>query len=261
MANAPGRRDGRDVVLEAHHVSVTYGEGSLAVHALVDASFSIRRGEVVVIMGPSGSGKTTLLSALGLLLTPTTGRVLLDGQDLGAATATKRAAARLHKVGFVFQQFNLVASLSASDNVALPMLLAGVERAERAHRAFKALTQVDIEDRAMAKPRALSGGQQQRVAIARALVNAPSVLLCDEPTAALDSTTGASILGTLRALATRDRRAVVIVTHDTRVLSIADRVYEVMDGRVRETALPEMNAGRAANQPRGLEALDERRRG
>ena len=215
-------------------MSVTYGERELAVHALRDASFYVRRGEVVVIMGPSGSGKTTLLSALGLLLTPTAGDILLNGTNLGHADATARANARLNHIGFVFQQFNLMASLSSTDNVALPMLLAGVVPAERTRRARAALAHVEMLERAMAKPRALSGGQQQRVAIARALVNAAPVLLCDEPTAALDSATGASILRTLRSLATRERRAVVIVTHDARVLSIADRVYEVMDGHVHE---------------------------
>ena len=249
-----------DVVLEAQHVSVTYGEGSLAVHALSDASFHVRRGEVVVIMGPSGSGKTTLLSALGLLLTPSSGRILLNGQDLGRASATARANARLQQIGFVFQQFNLLASLTATDNVALPMLLAGVATDERTRRAREVLAHVEMLDRALAKPRALSGGQQQRVAIARALANAAPVLLCDEPTAALDSTTGASILNTLRTLAARARQAVVIVTHDARVLSIADRVYEVTDGRVSEAPVSAKERSPRSSHADDEELLERRAR-
>jgi putative ABC transport system ATP-binding protein len=183
-------------------------------------------------MGPSGSGKTTLLSILGLVLTPTEGEVLVDGRTASAATPDELAILRRDRVGFVFQQFNLLPSLSALENVAVPLLLAGVPRRERAARALRALGLVGMADKQGATPRLLSGGQQQRVAIARALVNDAPVLLCDEPTASLDGRTGQGILATLRELATGEERAVVIVTHDERVLPIADRLVHVIDGKV-----------------------------
>jgi putative ABC transport system ATP-binding protein len=222
------------VVLEGRGVGRVFGKGNLAVRALHPTSLFIRRGEVLVIMGPSGSGKTTLLSILGLVLTPTEGDVFLNGRSVSRATADAMAVIRRDGVGFVFQQFNLLPSLSALENAAVPLLLAGVRRSERTARATRALDLVGMADKRAATPRLLSGGQQQRVAIARALVTDAPVLLCDEPTASLDGATGRGILATLRDLARRDR-AVAIVTHDDRVLSIADRVVHVIDGRVQES--------------------------
>jgi len=186
----------------------------------------------LVIMGPSGSGKTTLLSILGLVLTPTEGEVMVQGRSVAKASVGELAILRRDRVGFVFQQFNLLHGLSALENVAVPLLLAGVGRKERTARAVRALTTVGMVDKRASTPRLLSGGQQQRVAIARALVNDAPVLLCDEPTASLDGTTGRAILTILRDLAKRERRAVVIVTHDERALPFADRCVHVIDGRV-----------------------------
>jgi putative ABC transport system ATP-binding protein len=231
----------RSIALEARGVGKVFGRGQLAVRALQPTDLQIRRGEVLVMMGPSGSGKTTLLSILGLVLTPTEGEVLVDGRTASAATPDQLALLRRDRVGFVFQQFNLLPSLSALENAAVPLLLAGVPRRERAARALRALGLVGMADKQGATPRLLSGGQQQRVAIARALVNDAPVLLCDEPTASLDGRTGQGILATLRALATDEERAVVIVTHDERVLPIADRLVHVIDGKV----VPDDGAGPA----------------
>lgn len=222
----------RSIALEGRGVGKVFGTGDLAVRALYPTDIQIHRGEVLVIMGPSGSGKTTLLSILGLVLTPSEGEVLVGGRDVSAATPDELAILRRDRVGFVFQQFNLLPSLSALENVAVPLLLAGVPRGERVARAARALDLVGMADKQGATPRLLSGGQQQRVAIARALVNDAPVLLCDEPTASLDGRTGQGILATLRELATGEERAVVVVTHDDRVLPIADRLVHVIDGKV-----------------------------
>ncbi len=225
------------IALEGRGIGRVFGRGDLAVRALYPTDVAIRRGEVLVIMGPSGSGKTTLLSILGLVLTPTEGDVLVDGRSVGKATADEMAVLRRDRVGFIFQQFNLLPSLSALENAAIPLLLSGVRRADRIARAAAALDLVEMADKRSATPRLLSGGQQQRVAIARALVNDAPVLLCDEPTASLDGVTGRGILATLSELA-GSGRAVAIVTHDERVLSIADRVVHVIDGRVHATDAP-----------------------
>ena len=221
------------VVLEGRGVGRVFGTGDLAVRALHPTDLAICRGEVLVIMGPSGSGKTTLLSMLGLVLSPSEGEVLLDGRRVSRGTADETAAVRRDRIGFVFQQFNLLPSLNALDNAAVPLLLAGVPGRDRLARALAALDLVGMADKRAATPRLLSGGQQQRVAIARALVNDAPVLLCDEPTASLDGAAGRGVLATLGGLARRDR-AVAIVTHDERVLSIADRVVHVVDGRLKE---------------------------
>jgi putative ABC transport system ATP-binding protein len=220
--------------IEARGVGKVFGERDLAVRVLHPTDLAVRRGEVLVIMGPSGSGKTTLLSILGLVLTPTEGEVLIEGRSVADATSDELAGLRRDHVGFIFQQFNLLPSLSALDNAGVPLLLSGVPRRERVARATRALELVEMAGKRAATPRLLSGGQQQRVAIARALVNDAPVLLCDEPTASLDGATGAAILTTLRELAHGGRRAVVIVTHDERVLSIADRLVHVIDGVAQE---------------------------
>jgi putative ABC transport system ATP-binding protein len=244
--------------LEGRGIGKVFGKGELAVRALHPTDLQLRHGEVLVIMGPSGSGKTTLLSLLGLVLSPTEGEVLVDGRSVASASPDELAILRRDRLGFVFQQFNLLPSLSALENAAVPLLLSGVHRAERLSRAARALDLVGMADRRSASPRALSGGQQQRVAIARALVNDAPVLLCDEPTASLDGSTGRGILETLRHLARERGRAVVIVTHDDRVLSIADRLVHVVDGRVAPAE--EDLAGRGRRPPEAARHLHEVRR-
>jgi putative ABC transport system ATP-binding protein len=220
------------LALEGRGVGKVFGRGELATRALFPTDLEVRRSEVLIIMGPSGSGKTTLLSILGLVLTPSEGEVLVDGRSVARASADELAVVRRDRVGFVFQQFNLLPSLSALENAAVPLLLAGVPSTERTARTLRALELVGMASKRSSTPRLLSGGQQQRVAIARALVNDAPVLLCDEPTASLDGTTGRGILATLQALTRTEQRAVVIVTHDERALPYADRLVHVIDGRV-----------------------------
>jgi putative ABC transport system ATP-binding protein len=239
------------IALEGRGIARVFGRGDLAVRALHPTDVAVRRGEVLVIMGPSGSGKTTLLSILGLVLTPTEGDVLVDGRSVSGATADEMAVLRRDRIGFIFQQFNLLPSLTALENAAIPLLLSGLRRVERTSRAMRALELVGMGDKRSATPRLLSGGQQQRVAIARALVNDAPVLLCDEPTASLDGVTGRGILATLRELA-HSGRAVAIVTHDERVLSFADRLIHVVDGRAQ--------AGEAhGHDPSAVTQIDGRR--
>jgi len=217
-------------VLEGLGVGRVFGAGELAVRALHPADVEVRRGEVLVIMGPSGSGKTTLLSILGLLLHPSEGEVLVDGQVVDTTDEESLGRLRRDNIGFVFQQMNLLSGLTALDNVAVPLLFQGVQAQEREARARAMLAEVGLSGKEHAKPRQLSGGQQQRVAIARALVTGARVLLCDEPTASLDAATGRHVLALLRHSAVELDRAVVIVTHDERILEFGDRILEVTDG-------------------------------
>jgi len=220
--------------LEGRGIGKVFGEGELAVRALHPTDLAVHRGEVLVIMGPSGSGKTTLLTMLGLVLSPTEGEVLVDGRSISSLSVDALATLRRDQIGFVFQQFGLLSGLSALDNVAIPLLLRGESTKLRAARAQRALEMVGMGHKASARARLLSGGQQQRVAIARALVADAGVLLCDEPTASLDGKSGSSVLDTLQALARAEHRAIVIVTHDERVLRVADRLVHVEDGRANE---------------------------
>jgi putative ABC transport system ATP-binding protein len=228
----------KKLALEGRGIGKVFGAGALAFRALQPTDISIHRGEVLVIMGPSGSGKTTLLSLLGLVLTPTEGEVLVGGKNVVGGTADHLAELRRDHVGFVFQQFNLLSGLTALQNVGIPLLLRGAPAAERDDAARRALELVDMSAKLHTKARLMSGGQQQRVAIARALVTNAGVLLCDEPTASLDGTTGRGVLATLQSLAHTRDRAVVIVTHDERVLQIADRLLVVEDGHATEHSLP-----------------------
>ena len=232
--------------IEGRGIGKVFGKGDLAVRALHPTDVVVYRGEVLVIMGPSGSGKTTLLSILGLVLSPTEGDVLVEGRSVVGASTDALAQLRRDRVGFVFQQFNLLAGLTALENVGIPLLLRGAPANERNERALQALELVAMKEKHAAKARLLSGGQQQRVAIARALVADAAVLLCDEPTASLDGQTGRNILDTLRSLARSANRAVVIVTHDDRVLRIADRLIHVEDGHATEETMQTLHTRRNA---------------
>lgn len=224
-------------VLEGRGVGRVFGEGNLAVRALYPTNIQIFGGEVLAIMGPSGSGKTTLLSMLGCVLRPTEGEVLLHGATLKGQSEDDLTRMRRDNIGFVFQQFNLLSGLSALENVTVPLVLQGIDVKERTERGLEMLEKVGLKGKDAARPRQLSGGQQQRVAIARALISRAAVMLCDEPTAALDGKTGRSVLQLLHELAHGMGRAVVIVTHDDRVLPFSDRMVHVMDGRVEEQAV------------------------
>ena len=212
-------------------VSKTYSTGALEVQALRGVSFTIERGDYVAIMGPSGSGKSTLMNLIGCLDRPTTGRYTLDGIDVGTLDDNALAAIRLKKLGFVFQGFNLLSRTNAIKNVALPLFYAGIPQREREKMALAMLGEVGLGDRGTHKPNELSGGQQQRVAIARALVNDPAVLLADEPTGNLDSTTSVEIMALFRQL-NENGRTIIMVTHDPETARYAKRTIRVRDGLV-----------------------------
>jgi putative ABC transport system ATP-binding protein len=210
-------------------VSKVYSTGAMSVAALRGVSLCIEHGEYVSIMGPSGSGKSTLMNILGCLDVPSGGRYWLDGEDVSDMDEIELAEARNSHIGFVFQQFNLLASMPAWRNVEVPLLYAGVHRRERRRLAVAALERVGLGDRVEHRPGELSGGQQQRVAIARALVGEPSIILADEPTGALDSVSAADVLGLLADLQ-RAGRTLILITHDHDVAAAADRVIGVRDG-------------------------------
>lgn len=224
-------------LLDVQNLTKIYGTGRTQVTAVQNVSLTVERSEIVLVMGPSGSGKTTLLTILGGLLRPTSGHVYLDGVCLTRLSERELPALRLAKLGFVFQSFNLLAALSAQENVALPLLAAGQPRREAARRAADRLTDLGLGRRLAHLPSALSGGEKQRVSIARALINNPALILADEPTANLDSTNGHDVMMLLCAIACRERKTVVIVSHDDRLRDIATRVITIEDGRlVRETS-------------------------
>lgn len=216
-------------IVQLEHVSKIYATGSLEVHALRDVSITIDPGEYVAIVGPSGSGKSTLMNILGCLDTVSEGRYWLNGVDVEDMSETELAAVRNRHIGFVFQQFNLLSSLSAWRNVELPLCYAGVPRDERRRRAELALERVGLADRIHHKPTELSGGQQQRVAIARALVTDPALILADEPTGNLDSRSSEDVLALLDELHASDR-TIVLITHDFDVARSAQRSISVRDG-------------------------------
>jgi len=214
-----------------------YGSGAAAVRALDGVSLGFRAGEFAAIMGPSGSGKSTLLHLLGTLETPTSGSVEVGGTDLSGLSDRKLTLLRRERLGFVFQSFNLLPTLSAEENVLLPALIAGEKREKYEGRLDELLELVGLTGRRHHRPDELSGGEQQRVAIARALLRNPDVILADEPTGNLDTKTGTGVLDLLRASASRYGRTVVMVTHDPRAAARADRVVFLADGRVVDEAV------------------------
>jgi len=221
-------------VIALENVHKTYDLGEIQVHALRGVSLEIRRGEFVAIMGASGSGKSTLMNILGCLDRPSKGRYLLDGIDVSQLSKVELAHIRNRKIGFVFQQFNLLSRTTALENVELPTLYAGIPPEERVTRARQSLERVGLADRAMHHPSQLSGGQQQRVAIARALVNKPAILLADEPTGNLDSRTSVEIMDILQRLNENEGLTVVLVTHEPDIANYAQRALEFRDGKMRK---------------------------
>ncbi|MGH9489327.1 MAG: ABC transporter ATP-binding protein [Terriglobales bacterium] len=221
----------REVVIRTENLWKIYQMGSEQVAALRGVNLQIYRNEYVAIMGPSGSGKSTLMNLIGCLDTPTRGDYWLSGHLASSLEDDELARIRNQEIGFVFQTFNLLPRTSALQNVALPLIYAGVAPSERAERALAALRQVDLGDRVNHKPNELSGGQRQRVAIARALVNRPSIILADEPTGNLDSTTSNEIMALLEVLWTRGN-TIVLVTHENEIAEHAHRVIHIRDGQV-----------------------------
>ncbi len=220
-------------VLDLDHVTKVYGEGETAVRALRGVSLRVERGDYVAIMGASGSGKSTLMNIIGCLDVPSGGTYHLDGTDVGGLDERRLAIVRNRKLGFVFQSFNLIPRMSALTNVELPLAYGGVKAAERRRRALAALDRVGLADRVHHQPNELSGGQQQRVAVARALVTAPTLLLADEPTGALDSKSSEDVMNIFDRLSASGR-TLVVITHEEEVAAHAKRVVRLMDGRIVE---------------------------
>jgi putative ABC transport system ATP-binding protein len=213
-------------------VTKDFGRGEARVTALRGVDLDVPLGEMTMLMGPSGCGKTTLLSVITGLLDPTAGDVSVLGVDLGVTSNGGRIAFRRANLGFVFQQYNLLPALTAAENVAVPLLAAGVARREAVARGRDLLAKLGMAERAHARPAELSGGQQQRVALGRALIHEPRLVVCDEPTAALDAETGHAVMELLSAVAVRPDRAVIVVTHDARVVDFADTTAHMNDGRI-----------------------------
>ncbi|MEY3249824.1 MAG: hypothetical protein RL742_1867 [Bacteroidota bacterium] len=221
------------MLAELRSVSKEYQTGDQTIVALQPTTMQLRAGELLLIIGPSGSGKTTLLSLLGCVIYPSSGDLYVDGRHVNRMRERDLAHLRLQSIGFVFQNFNLLAPLTAEENVAMPLRLQGVPGAEVKRRVARALEMVGMTDRRRNLPRALSGGQQQRIAIARALVTNPKIILCDEPTAALDKNSFTIVMDELRLLAD-EGKSVAVVTHDPRLKQYAHRIIEVENGIARE---------------------------
>lgn len=219
-------------IVETRYLTKTYEQNAIKVHALSDISVNIEAGEFTVMVGPSGSGKTTLLNHIGALDTPTSGDILISGQSLSQLTHSQLTSLRLWKIGFIFQEYNLISVLTAKENVEYVMLLQGLDAKERRRRAEAILSEVGLADMANRRPNELSGGQQQRVAVARAMVTQPAIILADEPTANLDSKTGANLLDLMRELNQVHGTTFLFSTHDQMVMDRAKRVLHLKDGRI-----------------------------
>ncbi len=238
--------------MQVEQLQKAYRLGKVTVHALRGVNLSLRQGEFAVVKGPSGSGKTTLLNIVGTLDKPTSGRVLIEGQDLASMRDGQLTKLRRHKIGFVFQFHNLIPVLTALENIQLPLLTAGVRPKQAEERARALLAQVRLSDRADHLPDELSGGEQQRVAIARALANKPRLVLADEPTGELDTKTGSEVVQAMYDLAKNENATVFVVTHDPVVSEKADRLFEMRDGMATERAVdgkPESHAAIRAVEP------------
>lgn len=230
-----------------HGVTKTYGSGSAAVQALRGIDLEVRTGELLMLVGPSGCGKTTLISVIAGVLGRDGGECVVFGHDYEEMSDLEKARFRGSAIGFVFQAFNLIPTLTAAENVAAPLLINGAKRRVAIQNAHETLSHVGFDRRMMASfPQDLSGGQQQRVAIARAMVHNPRLIVCDEPTSSLDSETGHIVMQTMRRLALATQRALIVVTHDARILTFADRIARMEDGRITSVEIPA--AARAAEE-------------
>ncbi|HEO8422514.1 ABC transporter ATP-binding protein [Niallia sp. FSL W8-0635] len=221
-------------LVEIKNVKKEYTLGGETVTALDNVSFTVNKGDFIAIIGPSGSGKSTLMNMIGCLDTPDSGEYYLDGQNVFSLKSKQLAEVRNHKIGFIFQSFNLLTKQSAFENVELPLVYRGIGSKERKEIALQALKKVGILERAEHKPTELSGGQQQRVAIARALAGNPPILLADEPTGALDSKTGVEVMNLMKDL-NKQGHTIILITHDLEIAKQAKRVIRIQDGRLAET--------------------------
>ncbi len=221
-----------EVAISVRNIVKEFGTGSNSIRVLHGIDTDIRSGELTYLVGESGSGKTTLISIIAGILYPTEGSVQVFGKDIYALSDNDLVRFRLDTIGFIFQQYNLIPTLTAAENAAVPLVAAGMKRSAAVARGRDMLARLNIADQADKLPRQLSGGQQQRVAISRALVHSPRIVVCDEPTAALDAKSGRRVMDLLREVALEQDRAVIIVTHDNRIFDLADRILVMEDGRV-----------------------------
>ena len=239
VARAPHHAVGPAIRLT--HVTKTFGTGDTQTKALNDVSLDLPYGEMVLLVGPSGCGKTTLISVVAGLLDPTAGEVDVLGKNLTKMWGGTKVRFRGQNIGFVFQQYNLLPALTAVENACVPLLIARWDRKKAIDKAGHLLHAVGLGNRLKSYPNQLSGGQQQRVAIARALVHDPQLLVCDEPTAALDAASGRTVMGLVRQVAVQPDRAVVVVTHDSRVYDFGDRIVHMADGRIENVDFPHLD--------------------
>ncbi len=223
-----------EIAVQCTEVTKAFGQGESKTMALRGCDFEARMGEMTFLVGESGSGKTTLISVIAGLLDATSGDVAVLGQNVAKLSGGKQVAFRRKNLGFVFQQFNLLPALNAAENVAVPLFAAGMPRKTAVEKGRELLGQLGLSNRVNNLPSQLSGGQQQRVALARALIHEPRLIVCDEPTSALDAATGRTVMELLSSFAVRDDRAVIVVTHDSRVFDFADRIAHMTDGRITE---------------------------
>jgi putative ABC transport system ATP-binding protein len=223
---------GNPVAIQISNVAKDFGAGDQTIRVLHGIDADIRSGELTYLVGESGSGKTTLISIIAGILYPTEGSVRVFGKDIYSLSDNDLVRFRLDTIGFIFQQYNLIPTLTSAENAAVPLVAAGMKRIPAVERGRAMLAKLNIADQADKLPRQLSGGQQQRVAIARALVHEPCLVVCDEPTAALDAKSGRRVMDLLREVALVQDRAVIIVTHDNRIFDLADRILVMEDGRI-----------------------------
>jgi putative ABC transport system ATP-binding protein len=240
----PAASSNGELAVHCRSLTKEFGDGESKVHALRGIDLDVFAGQMTLLVGPSGCGKTTLISIIAGLLNPTAGDLCVLGRDLSRFAGRQLVQFRGHNIGFVFQQYNLLPALTAAENAAVPLIIAGRPRHEAVARANEVMESVGLGDRLNALPAQLSGGQQQRVAIARALVHEPRLLVCDEPTSALDAASGHTVMELLRRVAVMPGRAVIVVTHDSRVFEFGDRIVHLSDGLVEKIELP---GGRAVS--------------
>lgn len=231
MSNNGSNGNGKEPILHIRNLTKMYMQGKIPVNALNDVSFDVKKGEFISIVGPSGSGKSTLLSMIGLLDRPTSGSVFIDGVEITKAKESEAPRIRREKIGFVFQHFNLLPTLTALENVDIAMRFVGMSKNKRKERAFLLLTKMGLGDRVKHRPSELSGGQQQRVSIARAMANNPAIILADEPTGAVDTKTREIIVELLKELK-KNGQTIIIVTHDMAVAERTERIITMRDGRI-----------------------------
>lgn len=239
-------QQGNGIAVRCRNLTKTYGSGDAAVRALRGVDLDVQRGEMLMLVGPSGCGKTTLISVVAGVLDRDEGECSVLGEDLARLNSSQKAAFRAKHVGFVFQSFNLIPTLSIAENVAVPLLINNVPRKDAIAKGAEILAKVGLGDRTKSLPTKLSGGQQQRVAIARALVHSPKLLVCDEPTSALDHKTGQKVMELLRGIAMGGDLSLIVVTHDQRIFEFADRIAEMDDGRIERITTGQGHAVAAA---------------